>query len=78
MARRLLIGLVLALAVAASTAAAGDDLRQQKDSIDAQLAELQDKITQTREQESALKPLSGSVILTPVKSPVPVFVATKR
>src|SRR4051812_3641842 len=55
MARRLLIGLVLALALAGSTSAAGDDLHRQKESVDAKLATLQDKIDETREQESALK-----------------------
>src|SRR5207237_4669672 len=53
MARRLLIGLALALALA-STPAAADDLHRQKESVDAQLAQLQGKIAQTRQQENAL------------------------
>lgn len=54
MARRVILGLALALALVAVAPAAGDDINTKKRAVDAKLAEIQDKIDAARAREGAL------------------------
>jgi murein DD-endopeptidase MepM/ murein hydrolase activator NlpD len=54
MARRVILGLALALALVAVSPAAGDDINDKKRAVDAKLERLRDKIADARAREGAL------------------------